>query len=168
MKSLISVIGMVLLISAIAVPVLAHGPGWGRGGHMMGYGWGPGACWQSGPESGNLTEEQAANLDRLHQKFYDDTAKLRSDIWSKSRELGNLLNDPNPDSEKVTALQKEISDLKARMAQERIHFELEAKKIAPDARMGQGYGRGYGKGRFHGGYAGPRHMGGYGPGACWN
>jgi hypothetical protein len=36
MNRLVTVLGIVLLVGAIAIPVLAHGPGWGRGRHMMG------------------------------------------------------------------------------------------------------------------------------------
>ncbi len=42
MKGLITIIGLLVLIGAVAVPVTAWGPGSGRGHHMMGY-------WDSGP-----------------------------------------------------------------------------------------------------------------------
>jgi hypothetical protein len=75
----------------------------------------------------------------------------------------------------VKSLQKEISDLQGKMADKRVDFELEARKIAPNARFGRGYGRGYGQGygrygtmgRNYGPYGqyGPHHGQGYGP--CW-
>jgi len=180
MKKLLTLLGIVALVGAIAVPVLAHGPGWGGGRHM---GWGPGPgygyCGDYGPGSGNLTDEQRTQLDTLNKKFFDETAQLRNEIWTKSRELNALLNSPNPDGEKARALQKEISDLRAKMAEKRLDFEIEERKVAPDTRYGQGYGQGYGRGWGHhmGGYGpgwgyghhmgyGP-HMGGYGPGTCW-
>ncbi len=170
MKKALTIVGTVLLVAAIAIPVLAYGPGWGRGHHMMGdWKGGPGYCWQYGRGYGNLTGEQRSQLDKLSQKFYDETAQLRNEIWSKSAELNTLLNSSNPDAEKAKALQKEISDLKAKLAQKRIDFRLEARKIGPELRFGRGYGRGYsshmrgyGPGMGYGG-----HMGGYGPGACW-
>ncbi|KPK27814.1 MAG: hypothetical protein AMK69_09850 [Nitrospira bacterium SG8_3] len=75
-----------------------------------------------------------------------------------------------------------MTGLRAQLAEKRLDFELEERKIAPDTRhgsgygrgYGQGYGRGYGRGYGHhmGGYghhmggSGP-HMGGYGQGGCW-
>ncbi len=179
MKRLIALFGILVLVGAIAVPVLAHGPGWGRGPHM-GWGDGPGQgyCGDYGPGAGNLTEEQQAQLDNLNKKFYDETAQLRNEMWTKSRELSALLNSPSPDAEKARALQKEITALRAQLSEKRLNFELEERKIAPDARYGHGYGRGYGRGygggyghhmggygHHMGGYG--HHMGGYGPGGCW-
>jgi zinc resistance-associated protein len=172
MKRLVTLLGIVVLVGAIAVPVVAHGPGWGKGHHMMGS-WGdcPGYGPQHGPGYGNLTEEQRTQLDKLHQKFHDETAQLRNEISTKSRERNTLLNSPNPDTEKAKALQKEISDLRAQLAEKRLNFKLEERKIVPEARFGRGYGkghdghhmRGYGTGMGYG-----HHMGGYGPGYCWN
>jgi len=121
---------------------------------MMGN-WGGGSGSRMGYDRGydNLTKEQHNQLDKAHQEFYDETAKLRKDIRAKRAELNALLNSSDPDAEKAKALQKEISDLRAKLAQERINFALEERKIDPDARIGRGYGMGYG-----------RHMGGYGPG----
>jgi len=170
MKKTLTIIGTILLVAAIAAPVLAYGPGRGKGRHMMGYWQGGPGCGQYGRGYENLTEGQRSQLDRVHQKFYDETAQLRNEIWSKSAELNTLLNSANLDAEKAKALQNEISDLRAKMAQKRIDFELEVRKIAPEVRSGRGYGRGYrsdmrgyGPGMGYG-----RHMGGYGPGARWN
>jgi len=63
---------------------------------------------------------------------------------------------PDPDREKVKALQKELSDLRAKIDEKRLNYELEARKIIPDDQRAGRYGRGY--------YG--RHMGGYGPGVC--
>ncbi|UCB50612.1 MAG: periplasmic heavy metal sensor [Deltaproteobacteria bacterium] len=176
MKRLIALFGILVLVGALAVPVLAHGPGRGRGPHM-GWGGGPGQgyCGDYGPGAGNLTEEQQTQLDNLNKKFYDETSQLRDKMWTKSRELSALLDSPNPDADKARALQKEIAGLRAQLAEKRLDFELEERKIAPDARYGYGYGRGYekGYGRGYGGGYGHHmggyghHMGGYGPGGCW-
>jgi len=167
MTRVTKVLGIALLVGVIAVPVFAWAHGWSRGHHMMGpWGSGPGYCY--GPERGyeNLTEEQRTQLEQLDRKFYDETAKLRNEIWSKSAELNNVLNAPNPDLEKAKSLQRDISDLRAKVDEKRLNYELEARKITPDERFAQGYGRGY-YGHHMGGYG--RHMmGGYGPGSCWN
>jgi zinc resistance-associated protein len=172
MKKLLALVGILVLVGAIAVPVLAHGPGWGRGHQMggSGRGAGPGYCGEYGPGYGNLGEEQRTQLDTLNKKFHDETAQVRNDLWNKRGELNALLNSPNPDTEKAKALQKEISDLRANLAEKRLDFELEERKVAPEGSYGRGYGKGYGMGYGHhmGGY-GPgkgygHHMGGYGPG----
>jgi len=183
MKRMIMILGIVILMGALAIPVFARGPGWGKGGQNMGS-WesGSGSCWQYGRGYMNLTEEQRTQLDKLHLKFYDDTAQLRTELWAKKGELRILMNTSNPNGEKAKALQKEISDLKGKMSQEKIAFHLEARKINPDLRFGGGFGKGYGQhmrgygpgmgyGHHMGGYGpgmGPgKHAEGYGSGHCW-
>lgn len=138
MKKLATLLGIMSLVGAIAVPVLAQGPGWGMGRHMGIWGSGPG--YAPGPGNTTLTEEQRTQLDTLYQKFYDDTAELRDEILAKSRELNTTLNASELDADKAKALQKEISELSAKLAQERLNFRLEVRKIVPEARFGKGYG----------------------------
>ena len=158
MKKLVTTLGILFLVGLLAAPVFAYRGGWG------GWSRGPGSCWQGSGPYGNLTESQNAELERLEQKFYNDTEKLRDEIWAKSEELNTLLNVADPDVKKVRALQKEISDLRSKMAERRVDFELKARKIAPDNGYGRGYARGYG---WHmRGYRGQR--GAYGPGPSWN
>jgi zinc resistance-associated protein len=171
MKRIVTIAGIVLLVAAIAVPAFSHGRGWGKGRYNMGSGHQrPSYCWQQGSGYENLTEEQRGQLDKLRQKSWNENAQLRDKIRSKSAELNALMNSSNPDAEKAAALQKEVSDLRAQMAQNRLNFQLEARKIAPEVRFGRGYGRsygphmrGYGPGMGYG-----EHMRGYGPGGCWN
>ena len=176
MKKLVTILGILVLVGVLTAPVFAHR--WGRGGN---YG-GPG--WSESGEYGNLTESQQTELEKLEQSLFNDTVKLRDQIWNKSAELNTALNAADPDAKKVRTLQREISGLKAKMSEQRINFELEARKIAPNARSGRGYGRGYaGKGHGYGmgrhqgphghygrdGNSGPHGgygRGGYGP--CWN
>ena len=173
MKRLAIILGSVMLVTAIAYPVFAWGPGMGKRQGIKGnWGGGPGSCWRYERGYNNLTQEQQSALGQLNEKFFSETASIRNEIWSKSNELNNLLNAPDPDAEKAKALQKEIIDLRNVMAGKRLDFQLEARKINPDARFGAGYGRGYGRQmKGYGPRAGMgygRHMGGYGPGACWN
>jgi zinc resistance-associated protein len=169
MKKLLTTLGILVLVGFLTAPVFAQR--WGGGKNYGGPGAGP--CWYEG---GDLTDTQRAELDKLHQQFVDDTAKMREEIWNKSAELDTLLNSSNPDTKKAKALQKEISDLQAKMSDKRVDFELKARKIAPNARSGRGYGKGYGRGYghgygggrhhgYHGGYGhrGPHHGYGYGP-----
>ncbi len=154
MRKFLIVLGSLTLIAAIAYPVSAWGPRWG-GGYPMGGG--PGVCGYYDRGYERMTDEQRSRLDTLYQKFFDRTAAIRNQIWTKSGELDTLLGTSTPDPDKVRTLQKEISDLKGQMAQEQIAMELEARKIAPKANYFPGHRRGH---RWQ--------MGGYGPGGCWN
>ena len=108
MKRLITAAGITTLVAALAIPALAQGPGPGRGFRGQG---GPDDCpghrWSS-----NLTDEQKAQMDKLHQKFFDQTAQLRTQISAKRSELSILMNTSNPDFEKAKAIQKDLNDLR--------------------------------------------------------
>jgi len=145
MKRYVTVMAMVFLLGMIAMPALARGPG-GSGD--------PGfhPCWQGGSGYTNLTEEQRTQLDQIHSKLCETMAPLRNELHSKYEELNTLMNGPEPDPEKARELQREVSELKGKMAQERVQFWLAAKKIAPELRMNMGRGSGpHGHGGFHGG-----------------
>jgi len=178
MRKVLTTLGILVLVGFLAAPVFAHR--WGGDKNYGGPGAGP--CWI---DSGDLTDSQRAELDKLYQQFVDDTAKMREEIWNKSAELDNLLDSSTPDPKKAKDLQREINSLKAKMSDKRVEFELQARKIAPNARSGRGYGMGYGRGYGHGYGMGRHHgprghygrygdsgsyggygRGGYGP--CWN
>lgn len=149
-----------VLVGALAVPVVAWSHGWGRGHHMMGpRGSAPEYCWGYERGYGDVTKEQRNQLEELDRKFYDETTNLRNEIWAKSTELDSLLRSPDPDPEKVKAFQRELSDLRAKVDEKRLTYELEARKILPELRSSERYGMGYG-----------HHMGGYGyhrDYGCW-
>ncbi len=159
MKKLVTVTGIVLLVAALAYPVFAWGPRWaGMQGRMGNWGGGSGYCWRSGADLGTLTQEQQNQLIQLRQKFFNETANLRSELWAKRGQLRTLLTVQNPDETRLKELQGEINDLRAQLSQKRLDFQLEAKKIAPNVGPGFGWG-------------GPnvgRHKGFRGPGPCWN
>lgn len=127
--------------------------GWDRGGgwhghHMMGPGYGPGYS--------NLTKEEAAKIDAERDRFYDETRTLRRDIDDKEYELRKAINSDDPDTGKISAIQKDLSKLQADFDQKRVQHRLAMRKILPDKAIGMGMGRGYGDGR-----------GGRGGGYCW-
>ena len=158
MKKIISISAMALLIGVVAVPAFAHGPGWGSGGgrHMMdNYGMSPGNDRQYDPGPGSLTDEQRSKLEQLDREFYSEMVNLRKQLWTKSSELDLLLNSSNPDLEKANAIQREISDIRAKMDQLDLNYELKVRKIFPDTRFGRGYGQGQGHMMGYG-----HHMGG--------
>ena len=162
MKRLFVLLGSVLLVSSLAVPLLAHGPGFGPGRHMMGsWGTDSGYCGQHERRYGNVTEEQRGKLQELDKKFYNETATLRNEIMAMSDELNTLLNSADPDPEKAKMLQKSLSEVRAKMDQKRLAYKLETRTIIPEFRSRHRYGWGY---RHHGkGYG----SGTYGTGSCW-
>jgi zinc resistance-associated protein len=167
------ILGSLFLVAAIAYPAFARGPGWGWGHHMRGYyGSGPG-CWQEGTGyAADVTPEDMAKLEELDRRFHDETADLRSKIWSKRGELNALMNSSDPDVEKAKSVQRELNDLRNQMAEKRLEHQIEVRKIAPETGYPEGYGRGYSGKRGHGpdpgyGWKGKGYGRGYGPGACW-
>lgn len=167
MKRLVGIIGIVLLIGVTAAPLMAHGPGWERGDRGR-YERGGGPENYPFPGSGyeRLTDEQRAKLDTLYKQFYEEAMPLRDDFRAKRNELSAVLNAAEPDANKAKALQKEISDIQAKLAEKRVELAVEARKINPDIRFGRGYGhpmRDYGHGKGRG-----WHRGNYGPGTYWN
>ena len=163
MTRLASVIGIVMLVVAVAVPVMAWGPGLGRGYHMWGDRGTPAGCRQgSWGTNSNLSGEQQIRLDQIRQKYYNKTDNLRSEIRAKSLALNGILNSTEPDLEKARVLQKDISELRAKMDQERLNMHIETREVLPKGNYGAlGYGKGYGKGNRGG-------RRGFGTGACWN
>lgn len=99
-------------------------------------------------------------MDGLDQKFFNETGSLRGEIWSKRAELDGLLNSQNPDENKIRVLQKELSALKAQMAEKRLNYRLEARKTAPEGYYGGNAGR-YSERSWS-------SRGGRGGGGCWN
>ena len=161
MKKTTTIIGILILAGVIAVPVLAWGPRWGGGFHMMGN-------WDECPVFGgaydrNLTNEQREQLDKLNREYFDETAELRNDLGAKDNELNGVLSAEKPDTEKARALQNEISDLRGKLDEMNLTYKLETRKIVPDQRLGNGNVDWYGP---HMGTYGS--MGGYGPEHCWN
>ena len=111
-----------------------------------------------------LTEDQRNQLNALNKKFRDETAELREDLSSKSRELSRILNSEKPDEKKAKALQKEISELQAELGQKTLGFRLEVREILPETGYARGYGRGFGPYTGYGPGMGYGPNMGYGPG----
>jgi Spy/CpxP family protein refolding chaperone len=180
MKKLTRIVGITFLSVLLFVPAAVWAHGWGYGGgHMMGWGAGPGNYGQYNNGYPTLNSKQQEQLADLNQKFYTETRSLREKLWSKSAELNALLSETNPDAGKADTLQKEISDLRAKLDEKAVNHEIEARKIAPNTWSGNGYGygpmmggygMGYGRGGYGMGYGMSRYgmmgygMGGYGMG----
>jgi len=70
------------------------------------------------------------------QDIFKDTLVLRQDIKSKMLAVESELVKASPDAHRAMTLQKELSALKAQMAQKRLACLLEIKRIAPAANIG--------------------------------
>ena len=170
--------------------------GWGRGGGRAG-----GSCWGQGSgfgpgagmgprgygapsNQGSLSEEQIDKLNKERQAFIEETRTVRDGLYQKQLELRSELAKTDPDVQKATALQGEISSLQSQLAQKRIEQQIKMKKEFPELAdrgyrsgrpgfgrrgMGPGYGS-QGRGMMGPGYGSQGMMGpGYGRGGTgWN
>jgi len=119
------VAAMALLLIAFSAPVSA-----GRGADAGQPGWRP---WCAG----NLSDEDQKVLSKERQAFFDETQNLRQDMYQKRLELQSELAKKNPDAQKATSLQNDISKLTEEFGQKRLDFLLKMKKINPGiGRMG--------------------------------
>ncbi len=121
-----------------------HMMGPGYGGHMMGYG--PRGGWDNREDLG-LSRNQVEQLEEAREAFYRESRDLRERIDDKSSEIRRELAKENPDRNRISVLQRELSGLESEFDQKRLDHELELRKIAPEI--------------------GGRFEGGYGPGAGW-
>lgn len=169
-----TIVGILLLASIVALPVMAWGPAgdWHRG---RGGGYGP--CSYGGAYDEELNRDQARQLDALHDKFLDETEGIRRSLRTKSDQLDEVLDSSDPDMTEAKELQREISALSNSLDEKRLEYMVEARKIAPEVGSYRGRGREYrgyhgrGPGYRHGRGPGYHHgYRGHGPGYCpwWN
>ncbi|MGD8365636.1 MAG: hypothetical protein PVI36_12025 [Desulfobacterales bacterium] len=81
-------------------------------------------------------------LEQSQEKFFNDTNDLRNSIQEKQFALNQELQQTNPDRDKVTNLQKELSQLESQFDQKALDHRLDPRKNFPDNTIGMGYGRG--------------------------
>ena len=146
------------LIAVAALAIVGFGVNafadWGMGsGHM---GWGQrGAGWHHGGGygmgyRGNLSAADIQKMDQERRGFYKATQDLRQSIYEKELALGSELAKENPDTQKATDLQKEISKLNSELDQKRLEQMIAMRKINPNGGRGfsddgpMGRGPGYG------------------------
>jgi zinc resistance-associated protein len=138
-----SIIGVGLFLAMALTATVALAGGMGRG-----FGWGPGYGYPAVP---NLTAEQSSKIQALQKAHLDEIAPLQQDLLKKRTELRSLWLSPTPDQAKITALQKQILDLQAKIAQKSTNLQLEIRKVLTPEQQAQlslygpGMGRGMGK-----------------------
>ncbi|MFO7971591.1 MAG: periplasmic heavy metal sensor [Desulfobacterales bacterium] len=148
---------MVLTLMAIFGISAVAFAGWGMGYGHMGLGNGePGwhHRWGQG-YSGHLSSDEFARLDRERAEFFKATENIRQNLYAKELELRGELAKENPDTSKASKLQSDISKLQSDLDQERLNYEIKARKSAPN----------YNRGR--GGYGPMMGYGSHGSGYCW-
>jgi Spy/CpxP family protein refolding chaperone len=123
--------------------------GWGGGyGHMMGPGWHAGNGYY-----GNLSADEIAKLDQQRAKFFKETEGVRQQLYEKQLALQDELAKDKPDTGKASQLQSEISNLRGKLDQKRLDYEIKAGKSVPNFNRGhRGYGPMMGYGPRDGGY----------------
>ena len=115
-----------------------------------------------------LTADQREKLQALQQKFFQDTADLRRDLYKKRLEMKLLWIDLSADPEKIKAKESEILDVQRKIKEKAFDLRLAARQILPPGEY---------PGRGMSGWGGERHMGmrgpwgegreGYTAGRCW-
>ena len=109
----------------------------------------------------DLSDEQRRKIEAEKRSFREATSDLRRKIYQKRLEMRSEFAEENPDADRLGSLQKEISEMRSRLDQQRLAHRLRIKEIAPEWH-GCGWGRRGGKGGPHG--YGPRHGGRFGSG----
>jgi zinc resistance-associated protein len=127
MKKTATIIGIIALVVALAVPVYAYGKG-GNKGRTTGFG--PAgrqpACVQTMP---NLTAEQSAKLTELRNQRDQEAAPIRNEMIAKRAELRNLWLQANPDEGAIKAKHQEINDLRNKLQTIMTEYRIEVGKI---------------------------------------
>ena len=151
-------IGMLLSVSAFA---FGPGSGYGSGGGM-----GQGYYGNSGFNRLNLTDEQKTKIEAMQTAFQKEIRPVREKMFDKSVELRRLWLQVNPDKDKITAAQKEVSLLRDEMQSKATAMRLEIRKVLTPEQQEKLANSGWGKGMGFGQRGGMRGHGGCGPGIC--
>jgi len=130
---------ILLIVIAIALPVLGHGFGQERGNGMMQGGFGGrgsgGYCYDN--DNTNLTAEQSKEIKALRDKYLEKITPLRSELFAKRSELQLLWNKENPDRDLIKAKEVEIDAIHDQLRDKMTDYRLEANKLIPsDQRSG--------------------------------
>ena len=147
MRKYITITGLLLLAGVLAFPMFAVSQDAGMGknmGKMMRMERGGEQMGAMRDQTSNLTAEQKTQIENLLKKFRDDNADTLKQLMTKHFDLNTVLGSDNPDAGKAKAIQKDISELNAKLAQKRIDLYIDMHKINPDAKFGRGMGRGFG------------------------
>ena len=177
MKKSVTTILAVLVVFALATATFAFG--WGQG-PWGGRGPGYGPC-QSGDVQGlpglNLSADQENKIRTLRDAHLKEIKPLQDQLFSKRGELKLLWLQQQPNEEKITAVQREIRNLRDQLQdKETKHRFAVLKVLTPEqqtkvqsfsAGRGFGPGKGFPRGGVGCGGYGPGYGSGHGPHGNW-
>ncbi|MGV8057468.1 MAG: Spy/CpxP family protein refolding chaperone [Smithellaceae bacterium] len=132
--------------------VFAWGPGFGRGN---------GYCREAGFDKLNLTDEQKTKIEALQIAHQKEVRPVREKMFDKSVELRRMWLQPNPDKDKILALQKEVRLLRDQLEDKATAQKLEIRKVLTSDQLEKLANSGWGRGMGFGPRGGMR---GHGPG----
>lgn len=141
-----------LLLSA---PVFAFGPGGGMG---------PGYYGNAGFNKLNLTDEQKTKIEALQTAYQKELRPVREKMFDKSVALRRLWLQANPDKDKITAAQEEVSLLRDKIQNKVTTMRLEIRKVFTSEQQEKLANSGWDRGEGFGPRGGMRGHGGSGPG----
>lgn len=124
---------MTLILIALAALTFGSSSAWARHHWNNGSGMGPQGYSQ-------LTTDQQATAQKLHNDFYEQTRVLRQQLQSKRYEYHALLTADKPDSAKVESIAQEMEVLGQQLAQQRVKFDLALAQAGISRGVGMGPG----------------------------
>jgi len=137
MKKKYIVIAIVAGLIVLAIASMAFSQGYGRGKGRYG-------MMNQSPIKSDLTQEQIEKLQSLRLEFEKETLSLRNDIRIKHLELQKLWSADNLDENAIIAKEKEVMELKNKMAEKRVKYSINLAKILPkEQRDGIGFDYNY-------------------------
>jgi Spy/CpxP family protein refolding chaperone len=152
--TLMAVVVGLLFTSQVFAWGAGYGPGKGRGYENY---------REAGFERLNLTAEQKAKIEALQTSTYKETRPIQEKMFDKSVELRRLWLQANPDRDKITGLQKEVSALRDVMQGKATEMRLEIRKVLTPEQQEKLVNAGWGRGMGYGPRGGMRGQGGFGP-----
>jgi Spy/CpxP family protein refolding chaperone len=102
--------------------------------------WGRGNCqmdWAGNQSGLNLTDDQTNAFNDLQSKHVAGVSSVRQAIIQKQLESDRLFLDASPDAARLSELQKEISTLKAQVAEKSLSYQLHARKLLTAEQLNQ-------------------------------
>jgi zinc resistance-associated protein len=132
---------LTLTLITLAALTLGSSSAWARHHWNNGNGMGPQGYSQ-------LTTEQQATAQKLHNDFYEQTRALRQQLTSKRYEYNALLTADKPDSAKIESTAQEMETLSQKLDQQRVKFDIALAQAGIPRGEGMGHGS-CGGGRDH-------------------